>query len=282
MNDALPTYEVHALRFASVSIPTRSAFLVPAPATGDPHESGQALDFYVWAIRGHGRTVVVDMGFDTDGCVQRRPVRQHDPARLLQAIGIDPATVPDVVVTHLHFDHAGNSAAFPAATFHLQDREMAYATGRYMRYRALNRATDLHNVLAMVAHVYAGRVEFHDGDATLAPGITLHRVGGHTDGLQVVRVHTARGWVVLASDAAHLWANVEQDNPFGIVQDVGRALEGHRLLRRLADSPDHLIPGHDPLVMARFPALAGFEGTVACLHLPPTAGGAAADGQRAT
>ena len=269
MTDTLPCYEVHALRFASVSIDARTAFLMPRPAGSDLHDTGQALDFYVWAIRGHGRTLVVDMGFDEQGCVHRRPVRQHHPADLLRAIGIDPAAVPDVVITHLHFDHAGNSDAFPRATFHLQDREMAYATGRYMRYRALNRATDLHNVLAMVGHVYAGRVEFHDGDSTLGPGLTLHRVGGHTAGLQVVRVHTARGWVVLASDAAHLWDNVAEDNPFGLVQDVGATLEGQRLLLRLADSADHLIPGHDPRVMLRFPALPGFEGTVACLHLPP-------------
>ena len=62
-------------------------------------------------------------------------------------------------------------------------------------------------------------VQFHDGESELAPGITLHHVGGHTKGLQVVRVKTRRGHVVLASDAAHLYANMEREDPFPIFHD---------------------------------------------------------------
>jgi glyoxylase-like metal-dependent hydrolase (beta-lactamase superfamily II) len=119
----------------------------------------------------------------------------------------------------------------------------------------------------MVRRVYQGRVRFHDGDAELMPGVSLHLIGGHTMGLQVVRVATRRGAVVLASDASHFYANMEQARPFPIVWSVADMVEGYRRLRELAESPGHIIPGHDPLVLERYPAPAkGLEGIVVRLH----------------
>ena len=118
----------------------------------------------------------------------------------------------------------------------------------------MRHAFEVEDVVGMVRRVYQGRVRFHDGDAELAPGVSLHHIGGHTMGLQVVRVHTARGWVVLASDASHLYANMEQVRPFPIVYSVGDMIDGYRRLAELADSAAHIVPGHDPLVMQRYPA----------------------------
>jgi len=106
----------------------------------------------------------------------------------------------------------------------------------------------------MVGRLFEGRVEFHDGDSTITPGLSVHLVGGHTAGLQAVRVHTARGWLVLASDASHLYANMEQRRPFPAVYNVGDMMEGFRRLSSLADGPELVIPGHDPQVLSRFPA----------------------------
>ena len=131
------------------------------------------------------------------------------------------------MITHLHYDHIGGFAQFPSARFHVQDREMAYATGRHMTRAALSHAFTPDHVAALVMEVYAGRVVFHDGDSELAPGLSLHRVGGHTDGLQVVRVHTEVGWIVLASDATHYYENFTAGRPFPIVFDVGAMLEGY-------------------------------------------------------
>ena len=147
---------------------------------------------------------------------------------------------------------------------------MAFCTGRYMCHEAMKYAFAEDDVIAMVRRVFAGRVQFHDGTHELAPGITLHRVGGHTMGLQVTRVWTKRGWVVLASDASHYYANMEQDRPFPIVYNLGEMLEGFKTLKMLASSPDHIIPGHDPLVMDRYPpARPDLEGIVARLDVEP-------------
>ncbi|HLY54764.1 MAG TPA: N-acyl homoserine lactonase family protein, partial [Stellaceae bacterium] len=113
---------------------------------------------------------------------------------------------------------------------------------------------------------FADRVVFHDGDEELAPGLSVHRVGGHTRGLQVVRVRTGRGHVVLASDAAHFYANWHERRPFPIVDSVADYLDALKRVECLADSPDHVIPGHDPLVLQLYPAVG--EG-IARLDLPP-------------
>jgi glyoxylase-like metal-dependent hydrolase (beta-lactamase superfamily II) len=143
---------------------------------------------------------------------------------------------------------------------------MNYATGRHMAQPVFSGAFDVEDVVGMVRSNYAGRVKFHDGDAQVAPGVSVHLIGGHTMGLQVVRVATRRGWVVLASDASHFYANMEQVRPFPIVYSVADMVEGYARLRALADSPGHIIPGHDPLVLARYPAPSGaLQGIVARL-----------------
>lgn len=148
---------------------------------------------------------------------------------------------------------------------------MAYCTGRCMCHGALSSAFEAEDVAAMVRRIFEGRVAFHDGAAELAPGVSVHRVGGHTDGLQAVRVRTGRGWVVLASDASHLYANMEQGRPFPIVYNVGDMLEGFETVKRLASSADHVIPGHDPEVLRRYPAPnEALEGWVARLDVAPS------------
>jgi glyoxylase-like metal-dependent hydrolase (beta-lactamase superfamily II) len=260
----LPHYEVLALRYATMAErQAGSNFMYP-----DDHASLMPIDYYIWAIRGAGRVIVVDTGFGPKAAEARGRTLLCSPVAALARVGIDAAAVSDVVITHLHYDHAGCLDAFPAATFHLQDSEMAFATGRCMCHPVLRAPLELDDVLDAVRQVYAGRVRFHDGTAQLAPGISLHLVGGHSGGLQVVRVHTARGWVVLASDAAHFWANIERQNPFPLVVDVFRMMEGWRICAELSDGPDHVIPGHDPLVRTRFPAMGGNLEAVR-LHLMP-------------
>jgi len=122
----------------------------------------------------------------------------------------------------------------------------------------------------MVRKVFAGRVVFHDGSEQIAPGITVHRVGGHSKGLQCVRVKTRRGYVVLASDASHLYAHINEGRVFPITFNVGDALEAYSTIKKLADSPAHIVPGHDPDVVERYPAAApGLENLVVRLDLDP-------------
>jgi glyoxylase-like metal-dependent hydrolase (beta-lactamase superfamily II) len=126
------------------------------------------------------------------------------------------------------------------------------------------------DVVAMVRKVFAGRVQFHDGERQIAPGITVHKIGGHSKGLQCVRVKTKRGDVVLASDTTHLYAHIEQGRVFPITYNVGEVLDGYDTMKKLAGSMKNIIPGHDPLVLQRYPAArAGLEGWIARLDVDP-------------
>jgi len=244
-----PRYEVYAIKYAHHPRRAAENFI-----GGDPHNGPMPLDYFVWLVRGQGREIVVDTGFSAAMAAKRARDHLRCPTAGLALMGVDASRVRDVVITHLHYDHVGNFDLFPAATLHLQDLEMRYATGRYMGHECFRGAFELEDVVGMVRRVYQGRVRFHEGDAELAPGVSLHLIGGHTMGLQAVRVATRRGAVVLASDASHLYANMEQVRPFPIVWSVADMVEGYGRLRRLAESPAHIIPGHDPQVLERYPA----------------------------
>ena len=237
---------------------------------GDPHDGPMALDYFVWVAISSTHTYLVDTGFSAEVALRRQRTLLRTPVEGLALLGVDAATVQNVILTHLHYDHVGNFDMFPNATLHVQDKEMAYATGRYMREPPLRGAYEVEDVISLVREVYGGRVEFHDGDTILSPGISVHFIGGHTMGMQCVRLWTQRGWLVLASDASHLYANMEEIKPFPIVFDVGAMVDGYRTLRALADSTEHIIPGHDPLVIERYPPPAKeLSGIVARLDVPP-------------
>lgn len=242
-------FEVHAIRYATVARKKSENFI-----GGDPHETAERMDYFVWLARSPARTFVIDTGFNEAASVRRSRDFLRSPVDGLKLLGVEASDVEDVVITHLHYDHVGNFDLFPKARFHLQDREMAYATGRYMAIGHFSHAYELDEVVAMVRNVYAGRVKFHDGDSTLAPGFSIHHIGGHTAGLQAVRIWTRVGWIVLASDASHYYANMNERRPFPIVADVTQMVDGWRKLGELADAAQYVIPGHDPLVMQRYEA----------------------------
>ena len=255
------TYEVYAIKYARHERRASANFI-----GGDAHDGPMPLDYFIWLLRGAGREIVVDTGFSPAAAARRGREHLRCPRDGLRLLGTDAAAVKDVVITHLHYDHAGNFELFPAAALHLQELEMRYATGRHMCQECFRGAFDVEDVVGMLRRVYEGRVHFHAGDATIAPGVSVHLIGGHTMGLQVVRVETRRGALVLASDASHFYANMEDVRPFPIVWSVAEMVDGYERLRALAASPQHIIPGHDPLVLQRYPSPANdLQGIVARL-----------------
>lgn len=243
-----PVYDVYAVKYATRHQHSRDHFL-----SEDPHDRPETIDYFVWAIRGPEHTIVVDTGFNQARADTRGRTLIRCPTEGLRAVGIDAAAVDTVVVTHLHYDHAGNLDKFPNARFVLQDKEMAWATGRAMGWRMLRFPFEVEDVADMVRLNYSERVVFVDGTAEIAPGVHVHLVPGHSMGLQAVTVDTARGRLCLASDTLHFYANAEHAIPFKVVADIAGLLEGHRTIVRLADGPDHVIAGHDPLVTEVFP-----------------------------
>jgi glyoxylase-like metal-dependent hydrolase (beta-lactamase superfamily II) len=245
----LPQYQVYAIRYATREGRRQDHFI-----GGDPHDGPMRMDYFFWLVVGAERRFVVDCGFTAEVAARRKRTYLRTPVEALKLFDIGAEEVEEVILTHLHYDHVGNFDQFPRARFHLQEPELAYATGKYMRHHSLSHAFEVEDVVGMVRLNYRGRVVFHNGDADLAPGVRLHLAGGHSAGLQFVTVNTQRGWLVLASDVTHYYENMDSGRPFTTTFHVGDTLEGYEKLRALAPSPDHIVPGHDPLVMELYPA----------------------------
>ncbi|MFT7645897.1 MAG: glyoxylase-like metal-dependent hydrolase (beta-lactamase superfamily II) [Candidatus Poriferisodalaceae bacterium] len=248
---SLATYSVYAFKYAERVARRPEHFI-----GGDPHDVPMPMDYFVWAVvpDDGSETWVIDTGFAAVDAEQRRRTIVCPVNEALATMGIDSSQAANVVLTHLHYDHLGGWEHFPTATFHVQDTEMAYATGRDMTRSEVNHAYTARHVSELVLEVFAGRVSFHDGDDELMPGLTVHLVGGHTKGMQVVRVHTKQGWMVLASDASHFYENMQTRRHFPIHEDADQMASGWDRLLELADDPDWIVPGHDPLVLERYPA----------------------------
>jgi glyoxylase-like metal-dependent hydrolase (beta-lactamase superfamily II) len=249
MSGTAPEYEVFALRYARRDAMRSEHFI-----GGDPHDGPMPMDYFVWLIRGDGRAIMVDSGFTEAVAKRRRREYLRDPIDALTLLGVNPADVADVVLTHLHYDHVGNFHRFPNALFHLQEADLHFACGRHMRYPVLRHSFEVEDVVGIVRLNFAERVRLYTGAAELCPGITLHPAPGHSAGLQFVRVNTARGPIVLASDVTHFYENMETYRPFPTCVSVADMLESHDRIKNAAPSPQHIVPGHDPLVMRRYPA----------------------------
>lgn len=244
-------WEVYSLKYAANPKRRRVDNFI----MDDDHAAPMPIEFFVWMLvqPETGRRILVDTGFDAAEARSRGREIERDPTEAIKAFGVEPESLSEVIVTHLHFDHAGGLDRYPNARFHLQAAEMAYATGPCMCHDALRHPFTAAHVCEMVKSVYSGRVTFHDGAGQVAPGVEVHRVGGHSRGLQAVRVKTREGWLCLASDASHFYENYLRGKPFVLVVDVEDMLEGFSTIRRLASAPHLVIPGHDPAVRRIFP-----------------------------
>ena len=269
---AQAVHELYAIRYATNPRRRRVENLIYV-GPNDVHDGDMPMDFFVWAVVGRDGVVMIDTGSDERVCRARGHDFLQCPTAGLASIGIAAADVRAVVTTHLHWDHSGNLAAFPNARLHVQSREVAHACGPAMDSAFLRRPYDFEQVTEYLRAVYGGRVAFHDGADELEDGLSIHHVGGHTPGMQIVRVNTRRGQVVLASDAMHYFENLRAENPFPVLVSTIDYVQALRTVTALAESPDHVIPGHDPAVLATYPSASPVTaGMVARLDVDPEAG----------
>jgi N-acyl homoserine lactone hydrolase len=198
------------------------------------------------------RTGEATILFDTGLSPRAVPgLRRNDPlARFtdddllvhrLDRIGLDAGDVDMVVLSHLHYDHAGGAALFPKSELIVQTDEYAYAhypasffAGFYYR-----KNFDLPGY----------RWRLLDGDAELVPGVTVLRTDGHTPGHQSLLVELPdSGPVILAADSCYWQEHIETERPPGVVWNPTLAMHSIKRLKTLARLVDgRIFPGHDPV-----------------------------------
>jgi glyoxylase-like metal-dependent hydrolase (beta-lactamase superfamily II) len=248
-----PAYEVYAVRFATeASYPTR--FLV----AGADSNRRSPLAFTVWLIRGGGRTVLLDAGFYRSKFIDRwKPDGYMKPSDALAALGVKPGDVTDIIVSHIHWDHVDGVDLFPRARVWLQRDEYQHYTND--TGAVLDRAIDAEDAKMIASLNRAGRLQLVAGDSTeILPGITVFTGGKHTFASQFATVNASlakgrTGTIVLASDNAYLYENLEQHRPITQSLDTLSNLRAQERMARLASEPRLIVPGHDVDVFARFP-----------------------------
>jgi glyoxylase-like metal-dependent hydrolase (beta-lactamase superfamily II) len=247
-----PAYQVYAVRYA-----TLKDFPVSALVQGA--DRGRKLDIAmtIWVLRGpDGRTVLVDAGFYRPRLLKMwTGVADYTrPDQALERLGIKPEEVTDVVVTHMHWDHADGADLFPNARVWIQKDEYNHYTREAKQPSAHDKNDELDEASAMVKLNAQGRVQLVDGDAReILPGVTVYTGGRHTFASQYVGVNTKAGCVVIASDNVYLYENLDKHVPIAQTFDAKANLAAQDRMRQLAASPRLIIPGHDPEVFVRFP-----------------------------
>jgi len=247
-----PRYEVHAVRYATLAGFPKRSLIAGAPA-------GDSLDIamMVWVVRGGGHTILVDAGFYRDKFVRQwHPAAYMRPSEAIDALGIKPADVTDIIVSHIHWDHADGVDLFPRAKVWLQREEYDYYISD--SGTAKNRTMDVDIAKMFHGLKAAGRMNLVSGDAQeILPGISVYTGGKHTFASQYVAVPTRSGTVVLASDNAYLYENLERHVAISQTLDAASNVAAQARMLGLAGTLRRIVPGHDPQVFTRFPGGAG-------------------------
>lgn len=172
----------------------------------------------------------------------------------LQKAGVDRSQVTDVVLTHLHFDHAGGTTrqekgelalSFPNATYHLQRRHWRWAHHPTDKDAGSFRPEDFAPLEK------SGRLHLLEGNTELYPGVHLVVSEGHTVGLQLVRLESEEKTLFYCSDlvptTAHLrpsWVAAYDLYPLTTIE------EKKQLLAQALEEEWILFLEHDPEVAA--------------------------------
>lgn len=245
-----PQYEVFAMRYATIP-----DFRVAQLVKGAEPERKLDIAMIVWLVRGNGRNILVDSGFYREQFFKQWKITDYmKPSEVLAQVGLKPEEITDVIITHMHWDHADGMDLFPTARIWVQKDEYTYYSGEAWQQRSTHGGIDPDDVLSLVKLNMAGRVSLVNGDAQeIIPGVTCYIGGKHTYQSQYVGVNAKSGTVILASDNMYLYENLDKHVPIAAAVDVDANLRAQDRMRQLASNPKLIIPGHDPAEFERFP-----------------------------
>jgi glyoxylase-like metal-dependent hydrolase (beta-lactamase superfamily II) len=244
-------YEVYAVRFA-----TLANFRVSSLVAGADRSRRLDIAMMIWVLKGiDGRIAIVDSGFHREQYFRQFTVTDYiKPSEAIAPLGLKPESVTDLIVSHMHWDHAGGIDLFPAARVWIQRDEYDYYTGDAWQARNTHGGIDPDDVIELVKRNMAGKVSFLRGDdETSISGITFNVGGKHTWASQFVTAQTRKSTVVIASDNMYLFENLDLHKPIAQTLDAVSNLRAQDHMKSLATDPRLVIPGHDPAVFERFP-----------------------------
>jgi len=247
-------YEVYAIRYGTIP-----DFSLASLVAGADRTRRLDIPLMIWLLKGSdGRVVLVDSGFFRDSLVAQWKVRDFvRPSDAVARLAVKPEEVTDIVLTHMHWDHAGGTTLFPKARVWIQKAEYAYYTGDAWQSSKTHGGIEPDDVLALVRLNVEGRLGLIDGDGQRPlPGIACYTGGRHTYSSQHLVVSSKSGRTVLASDNVYLYENLDKHAAVAGALDVASNLAAQDRMRTQASDVGLIVPGHDPAVFTRFPTVA--------------------------
>jgi len=212
--------------------------------------SGERVQISVacYLIKTPDAAILFDTGFAPraiPGLLRDDPLARFTDAdrliRRLDSVGFEPDSVDLVVLSHLHFDHAGGASLFPKSELIVQQDEYAYA----------------HYPASFSAPFYyrknfdlpGYRWRLIEGDLELVPGVTVLRSDGHTPGHQSLLVELPEsGPIILAGDCCYWQEHIDLERVPGVVWNPAQALHSIKRLKTLARLlKGRIFPSHDPV-----------------------------------
>ncbi len=246
-----PGYEVYAISYGIFP-----GYAISNLVAGADKDRKVDLQMMIWLIKGPGgRNILVDTGCYHDKFVKELGIKSYvKPSEAIAKLGLKPEDISDVIVTHMHWDHADGMDLFPNAKIWIQKDEFAYYTGAAWQPGGKAGGIDQDDVLTLVKLNMAHKVNLVDGDnREIIDGITVYTGGRHTFASQFVGVRTAGGTAVIASDNMYLYENLQKHLPIAQTFDADSNLKAQDRMKKIASTLDLIVPGHDPAVFIKFP-----------------------------
>ncbi len=241
-----PVYEVYAIGYGVLP-----DFPVAALVARADKSRKMDIQMMVWLLKSHGRIILVDSGFYRQKFLDHwKPKDYVKPSDAIAKVGLKPENITDIIITHVHWDHADGVDLFPKARVWIQKEEFNH----YADPEFTKTAMDPEDLSVLQGLLDAKRLVLVDGDAQeIIPGVTVYTGGKHTYASQYVGVNTRRGMVVVASDNLYLYENLEKGLSIAQTLDAQSNLRAQERMKQIASSPALIVPGHDPEVFVRFP-----------------------------
>jgi glyoxylase-like metal-dependent hydrolase (beta-lactamase superfamily II) len=259
----------YALQVGEIDVHVISDGVLPLPAAtlatnAEPAELAEWLDEYrqppdvfkwplnVVVVRNGARTILIDAGIGAELPKDYPQSAGLLPLRL-EAAGIDPESVTDVVITHVHVDHVGGllddalrRRLRPDVPIHLAAAEVEFWTSPdFSRNTFAGMPEVLRSAARRFLDEYRGRLRMFEDEHDVAPGVSVVRTGGHTPGHSVVRLASSGERLTFLGDAVfqdHFdrpdWHNAFDHDP----EEAVRVRVG--LMRELAASREPLVAAH--------------------------------------
>ncbi|MFE1599443.1 MBL fold metallo-hydrolase [Methylobacterium sp. ID0610] len=261
----------YALRIGEIDVLVVSDGVLPLPTAMLAHNADPAVraawlndmflpaDAFDWplnvvVVRSGGQTVLLDAGLGLDPNLDLP--RAGQVAKRLEAAGIDLASVTDVVLTHMHMDHIGGllvdgvkARLRPDLRIHVAAAEVEFWEAPDFSHTSMPPGfpTALRSSATRFMHEYRGYLRPFEEEAEVAPGVVVHRTGGHTPGHSVVRLASGNDRLTFAGDAVFPVGFEQPEWHNGFEHDPEEAARVRiRLLRELATTGETLVATHLP------------------------------------